>query len=277
MISGTTSLIAHIGYPTAAFKAPMIYNPWFEREGIDAVVVPMGVQAQDFPQVLAALFKLTNIHGALITMPHKVSVVGLLDETTPTVKIAGSCNAVLRRPDGSLLGDMFDGTGFVRGVQRKGLKLHGARSLVVGCGGVGSAIAASLAAAGIGAITLFDAQAAAAHALGGRLQQHYPQLVVHTGSNDPAGQDLVINATPLGMNEGDPLPLDMARLAPGTFVGEVVMKTEMTAFLKAAQARGCAVQVGSDMLFEQIPAYLEFFGFPSTTPDVLRSVARLSY
>ena len=101
--------------------------------------------------------------------------------------------------------------------------------------------------------------------------------MVHTGSNDPAGQDLVINATPLGMNEGDPLPLDMARLAPGTFVGEVVMKTEMTAFLKAAQARGCAVQVGSDMLFEQIPAYLEFFGFPSTTPDVLRSVARLSY
>ena len=277
MIRGSTALIAHIGYPTAAFKAPMIYNPWFEREGIDAVVVPMGVQAQDFPQVLAALFKLTNIHGALITMPHKVSVVGLLDETTPTVKIAGSCNAVLRRPDGCLLGDMFDGTGFVRGVQRKGLKLHGARALVVGCGGVGSAIAASLAAAGIGTITLFDAQAATAHALGGRLQQHYPQLMVHIGSNDPAGQDLVINATPLGMNEGAPLPLDMARLAPGTFVGEVVMKTEMTAFLKAAQARGCAVQVGTDMLFEQIPAYLEFFGFPSTTPEVLRSVARLSY
>ena len=277
MICGTTALIAHIGYPTAAFKAPMIYNPYFEREGIDAVVVPMSVQAADFPQVLAALFKLTNVRGALITMPHKVSVVELLDEVTATVKIAGSCNAILRRPDGSLLGEMFDGAGFVRGVLRKGLKLQGARVLVVGCGGVGSAIAASLASAGIGAITLFDALPSSAEGLGARLKQHYPKLDVKTGSNDPAGVDLAVNATPLGMNEGDALPMDMSRLAPTTFVGEVVMKAEMTAFLKAAKARGCAVQVGSDMLFEQIPAYLEFFGFPTTTPEVLRSVARLSY
>ncbi len=98
-----------------------------------------------------------------------------------------------------------------------------------------------------------------------------------TGSNDPAGYDLVVNATPLGMNDGDALPVDVARMAPSTFAGEVVMKKEMTAFLRAAQARGCKVQVGSDMLFEQIPAYLEFFGFGAATPDALRSVARLSY
>jgi shikimate dehydrogenase len=277
MIRGTTTLIAHIGYPTEAFKAPMIYNPWFEQAGIDAVVVPMGVRPEDYPQVLKSLFMLTNIRGALITMPHKVSTVALLDEVTPTVKIAGACNAILRRPDGRLLGDLFDGTGFVRGVQRKGRKLVGARALVVGSGGVGSAIAASLAGAGIAAIGLYDARPATAEALGARLRAHYPSLQVHTGSNDPAGYDLVVNATPMGMNEGDPLPMDVSRLAPSTFVGEVVMKKEMTAFLSAAQARGCAVQVGSDMLFEQIPAYLEFFGFGTTTPEVLRSVARLSY
>jgi shikimate dehydrogenase len=88
---------------------------------------------------------------------------------------------------------------------------------------------------------------------------------------------LVANATPMGMNEGDALPMDVARIAPSTFVGEVVMRTEMTAFLSAAQARGCPVQIGTDMLYEQIPAYLEYFGLPSTTPDVLRAVARLSY
>ncbi|WP_332776599.1 shikimate dehydrogenase family protein [Polaromonas sp.] len=277
MINGNTELIAHIGYPTHAFKAPMIYNPWFEQAGINAVVVPMGCKAQDYPVFLRSVFKLANIRGALITMPHKVSTVELLDEVTPTVKIAGSCNAILRRPDGSLLGDMFDGAGFVRGVQRKGLQLGGARVLVVGCGGVGSAIAASLAAAGIGAIGLYDANPASAQALGDRLGRHYSALQVSTGSKDPAGYDLVVNATPMGMNEGDPLPMDVSRIAPSTFVGEVVMKKEMTAFLSAAQARGCAVQVGSDMLFEQIPAYLEFFGFGTTTPEVLRSVARLSY
>ena len=97
------------------------------------------------------------------------------------------------------------------------------------------------------------------------------------GSNDPAGCDLVVNCTPMGMNEGDPLPVDVSRIAPEAFVGEVVMKREMTAFLKAAQARGCRFQVGTDMLFEQIPAYLEFFGIATTTPDILRSLARIQY
>ncbi|WP_114972463.1 shikimate dehydrogenase family protein [Rhodoferax ferrireducens] len=277
MINGNTELIAHIGFPTHAFKAPMIYNPWFEQAGVNAIVVPMGCQVQDYPDFLRAIFKLANIRGALITMPHKVATVGLLDEVLPTAAIAGACNAVRRLPDGRLQGDMFDGEGFVRGVLRKGLVLKGARALVVGSGGVGRAIAASLAAAGVGAISVFDVHAASATGLGERLRQHYPALQVSTGNNDPAGFDLVVNATPMGMNAGDAMPMDVSRIAASTFVGEVVMKTEMTAFLAAAQARGCRIQVGSDMLFEQIPVYLEFFGFPSTTPDALRAVAQISY
>ena len=277
LINGHTEVIAHIGFPTHAFKAPMIYNPYFEQQGINALVVPMGCQAEDYPVFLRAIFKLSNIRGALITMPHKVSTLTLVDEVLPAAAIAGACNAVRLGPQGQLQGDMFDGEGFVRGVLRKGFKLQGARVLVVGAGGVGSAIAASLAAAGVAAISLFDMNPAAAEALAGRLRAHYPALQVHTGSNDPAGHDLVVNATPMGMNDGDPLPMDVSRIAPGTFVGEVVMRTEMTAFLNAAQQRGCPVQVGSDMLFEQIPAYLEYFNLPSTTPDVLRTVARLQY
>ena len=173
--------------------------------------------------------------------------------------------------------DLFDGEGFVRGVRRRGCRLEGARSLVVGCGGVGSAIAASLAAARVAALTLFDSRPESARALAQRLAAHYPRLEVKTGSNDPAGHDLVVNATPLGMNAGDPMPMDVERIAPGTFVGEVVLKEEMTPFLKAVQARGCRYQVGVDMLFEQIPAYLEFFGFPRTTAQALRAVARIAY
>jgi len=277
MISGKTTLIAHLGYPTESFKAPMIYNPWFDQQGIDAVVMPMGVKAEDYPGVLASLFKLTNIRGALVTMPHKITTLSLVDEATPTARIAGACNAILKRPDGTLLGDQFDGAGFVRGVQRKGRALQGARVLVSGSGGVGSAIAASLAAAGVAAMALFDSSAASSEALAGRLRAHYPQLVVTTGSNDPAGFDLVVNATPLGMKEDDPLPFDVARIAPTTFVGEVVMKSEYTPLLRAVRDKGCAVQVGTDMLFEMIPAYLEFFGFGSATPEDLRAVATLAY
>jgi len=277
LINGHTQLIAHLGWPTHSFKAPMIYNPYFESIGVNAIVVPMGCKAENFAAVLRSVFALENIRGALVTMPHKVSVVDLCDEVTPVVKVAGSCNAVKRLPDGRLLGDMFDGEGFVRGLRRKGLQLRGARALVVGSGGVGSAIAASLAGAGIAALAVYDVQAEVAEALAGRLRTHYPAVAVATGSKDPAGFDLVVNATPLGMNADDPLPVDMDRLDARSFVGEVVMKTEMTAFLAAAKARGCRVQVGTDMLFEMIPPYLEFFGFPTTTAETLRAVARLEY
>ena len=277
MITGRTTVIAHLGWPTESFKAPMIYNPWFEAQGIDAVVVPLGVEAENYPELFRPLFRIRNLHGALVTMPHKVTTTTLVDELTTTAQIAGACNAVLRRPDGSLLGDMFDGAGFVRGVERKGRPIAGARALVVGCGGVGSAIAASLAAAGLAGIGLFDPMAASAAALGERLRQHYPALHVAMGSNDPHGYDIVVNATPLGMKAGDPLPVDPARIAAGTFVGEVVMKEEFTPLLRAAMDKGCTVQVGTDMLFEMIPAYLEFFGFGTSTPEELRQVAKLRY
>jgi shikimate dehydrogenase len=276
VIDGRTELIAHLGYPTHAFKAPLIYNPYFASVGINAVVVPMACRPESFASTLRNLFALENVRGALITMPHKVDVVALLDEASPAVRVAGACNAVKRLPDGRLAGDQFDGEGFVRGVLRKGVRLVGARALVVGCGGVGSAIAASLAGSGVAALALYDVNAGAAQSLAHRLAEHFPNVVVATGSNDPAGMDLVVNATPLGMNPDDPLPLEVSRLEASSFVGEVVMRTEMTPFLQAAQARGCRVQVATDMLFEMIPPYLEFFGWPTAMPDALRAVARLA-
>ncbi|HET8585581.1 MAG TPA: shikimate dehydrogenase [Casimicrobiaceae bacterium] len=275
MITGKTELVAHIGYPTDAFKAPLIYNPWFESRGIDAIVVPMGCQPGDYPAFLRALFRLTNIRGALVTMPHKVNTVALLDVRNEAVDVAGSCNAVRRDPDGRLRGDMFDGAGFTRGVLRKGVALRGASCLVVGAGGVGSAIAASLGAEVVASIAVCDVDRDAAHRLVERLRRVYPKVRAEVRDNDPAGYDIVVNATPLGMRDDDPLPFDVERLSARTFVGEVVMKEAMTPLLRAAAARGCRYQVGTDMLFEMIPAYLEFFGFGTATADELRAVARL--
>jgi shikimate dehydrogenase len=277
MMNGDTRIIAHVGYPTTTFKSSMIYNPWFDARGINAAVVPLGVKSEDFGRAFPEICRFTNFHGALITMPHKVSVIDFVDEVSTAVKVAGSCNAVRRNSDGRLIGDMFDGEGFVRGVARHGGSLRGKRLLVVGAGGVGSAIAASAAAAGASEIALYDVNASSMEALANRLRQSYPSLKVAVGSNDPSGFDVVVNATPLGTYPGDPMPLDVARLSPSTYVGEVVMKQETTAFLAAAQARGCATQIGIDMLFEQIPAYLEFFGFPTTTASELRAVAQVDY
>ncbi len=172
---------------------------------------------------------------------------------------------------------MFDGVGFTRGLLRKGVRLAGASCLVVGSGGVGSAIAAALAAEKVGSMTLSDTDHTAAESLAGRVREHHPGVDVRVRSSDPGGYDVVVNATPLGMGPDDPLPFDIARLEAHTFVGEVVMKQEITPLLAAARARGCRYQVGTDMLFEMIPAYLEFFGFGTATPEALRAVARISY
>ena len=277
MITGRTEIIAHLGYPTESFTAPMIYNPWFEHRGIDAVVVPMGALAEDYAAFLRPLFRLGNIRGALVTMPHKVTTVGLIDAVSIAVEVAGSCNAVLRRPDGSLYGDMFDGVGFARAARRIGFDFAGADCLVVGAGGVGSAIAAAIAAGNAESIALHDIRDGVAEALAARLRRHYPGVRVTVGGNDPAGYGMVVNATPLGMAAGDKLPLAPARLDPGALVGDVVLGAGVTPLLREAARRGCRTLAGTDMLFEQIPAYLDFFGYGEATVDELRQVAQIRY
>jgi shikimate dehydrogenase len=275
MIDGDTKLIANIGYPTASFRAPSIYNPWFKRRGINAAVVPLGVRSENFREAFPQICRFTNFHGALITMPHKVAVVDRLDQASAAVRVAGACNAVRRSGDGRLIGDMFDGEGFVRAVAAAGRNIVGQRVLIVGAGGVASAIAAACAKAGAGEIALTDTRAEAAERLADRLRLNYPDLTLSLGSNDPAGFDIAINATPLGTYPGDPLPMDASRLSPSALVGEVVLKPATTPFLAAAKARGVARVTGLDMLFEQIPAYLEFFGFPTATAAELRETAEI--
>src|SRR4051812_21715947 len=105
MISGKTTLIAHLGYPTFAFKAPLIYNPWFEKNDIDAVVVPMGVKAEEYSEFFRYLLKLTNIRGALVTMPHKVTTMDLVDELSPTAVVAGAAQRPVPLAGGRPAGD----------------------------------------------------------------------------------------------------------------------------------------------------------------------------
>lgn len=273
-IDGHTELIVHLGFPTQGFRSPRIYNPYFAAQGIRAVVVPMACRAHDLAQVLPALFRLDNVRGALITMPLKVAVVSLLDEVSMAVQVAGACNAVRRTVDGRLVGELFDGEGFVQGALRKGVVLKGARALVVGCGGVGRAIAAALAGEGLAELRLFDAQPTQSAELCQRLRAVYADLdVVQVASPDPCDLDLVVNATPLGMYAQDPLPFQVERLSPHTLVGDVVLEPAVTPLIRAASAAGCRTQVGEDMLYEQIPAYLRFFGLPVTTPECLRQLA----
>lgn len=267
-IRGTTLLYPILGAPVAQVKAPMLYNALFSVTGLDVACVPMDIPAADYPEVFKALFRVRNVPGAMVTIPHKTTTVALLDSYTDTVRVAGACNAVVRRHDGTLHGDLFDGIGFVRAAEKRGFAVADSRCLVVGAGGAGAAIAEALAAAGAGTIRLVDTRAAHARELAAQLRANFPTVDIHSGANQLAGFGLIINATPLGMESSDPLPIDPSQITPEMMVAEIVMKREITPMLEAAQVRGCRILLGREMLQEQMHLYLDFFGLVPTTARV---------
>ena len=275
-ISGAARVLPIFGWPVEQVKAPTLFNAYFRKHGIDAVVVPMEVRPEHCADLLRKMLRATNCDAALVTIPHKSTVADAMDELGERARIAGSCNAVVRRPDGSLYGDLLDGEGFVRGLDRTagagGFNDAKSSALVVGAGGVGKANAAALAARGIAHIGLYDQSEAMARGLKERLARHYPQVEVSLVAPDPSGYDLVVNCTPLGMAPADPLPIDAAKLNSSTIVADCVMKVEITPLLKAAQARGCKIQRGREMLLEQAPLYLELFGWPGTSAADFRAL-----
>lgn len=139
--------------------------------------------------------------------------------------------------------------------------------MIVGTGGVGSAIAASLAARKVGEISFVNRHTTSAEELSKRLRAHYPDVDTRLGSKDPRGFDLIVNATSLGVHAGDPLPLDLDGVESTTLVADAVNKPGLTPLLVAAQQKGCAIQAGRDMLLEMVPAYLAFFGFAGASVE----------
>jgi shikimate dehydrogenase len=262
-IRGTTLVYPVLGSPITQVKAPMLYNALFASTGVDAVVVPIEVAAADYPTLLKGLFRGRNVPGAFVTIPHKPATVELLDDCSDAVRIAGACNAIVRRPDGTLYGELFDGIGFVRAAERTGFAVARSHCLVVGAGGAGAAIAAALAAGGAARVRLHDTRTDHARALAARLQRHFAGVTVEAGEPRLDGFDLVVNATPLGMEPTDALPFDLGQITPNMLIGEIVMKREVTPLVEAARARGCRVVLGHEMLREQMPLYLEFFGLPA--------------
>ena len=262
-ITGSTRVYFILGDPIAQVRAPEIYNHLFERHGIDAVLVPVQVKAAEMPAFVRSALAAPNIGGLWVTIPHKAGVYELLDHCDALGHAAAAVNVVRRRADGTLDGALFDGTGFVKSLEHFGIGVAGRRVLVSGAGGAGMAITASLASRGVAQIALFDANAARANEVAQRLRRSFAVEVLTPATGDPAGFDLVVNATPLGLKAGDALPFDVQRIDAGAAVVDILMTRQPTALLKACAARGIAAHAGYEMLVQQIPEYLSFLGFDS--------------
>ncbi|MFC7736462.1 shikimate dehydrogenase family protein [Roseomonas sp. GCM10028921] len=246
-ITGRTRLMAILGDPVAPLRSPALFNQAFARLGMDAAFLAFEIPAGELPAAWAGLTRLRNLDGLVVTMPHKEAVVPLLDALGPTARLTGTVNAVRRRPEGGWEGEMFDGEGFRDGLERAGHTVRGAAILQVGCGAAGRAIAHALARAGAARLLLHDAAPGRAASLAELLSGTYPGLSVAEGRPETMGQDIVVNATPLGLREGDPLPFEVSRLCPQQVVADVIPNPEETPLIAAARAAGCAVVTGRSM------------------------------
>jgi shikimate dehydrogenase len=278
-ISGTTKLIAVIGWPVEQVKAPAIYNAYFAQHGIDAVCVPTRVAPNDYAAFVANIMNATNVVGICVSIPHKPASVLLGDVATTVARIAGAANAIYRDRQGRIVADLIDGEGFVRALDRTcspdTFDYAKCSAMIVGCGGVGCAIAASLAERGIAALGLKDIDRDAVARLAARLIEHYPKLQLKLHDLDEADYDLLVNGTTLGMSVTDPLPFRVEHAKSHAIVADCGMKIEMTELLKSAQARGLRIQKGKEMLFEQAPLYMDRFGWLNTTSDEFRALGVL--
>jgi len=256
-LSGATRLFPIIGDPIIYAKSPQLLTRSFETRGQNAICVPMQVAEADLEGVMHGLSLIPNIGGLLITMPHKTNAFKYCATSTDRVKLLGVVAETRRNPDGSWHGDNLDGLSFVKAQIDQGAQPKGARVLLVGAGGAGSAIAIALLEAGVRELIIHDAnEARVTHLV--KLLSGLGLGRVMAGSSDPTGCDMVCNATPMGMADGDPLPVAGHLLKSSMFVGDVIAGHGETPFLEAARLAGCKTANGDQMVAAVQDMMLDF-------------------
>lgn len=262
MITGATRFFGLIADPVAQARSPAMVTATLERWSRlgEWVLVPMRTPAGALAAVIAGLRRIESFAGAIVSMPHKTALVPLVDELTPAAEAANAVNVIRRTSDGRLVATLLDGEGFVAGLRAEGRDVDGKHCLLVGAGGAASAIALALAAHGAASLTIVNRTRAKAATLADRVRAARPNVRVAIGDAAERRYDIAVNATSLGMRDGDALPLTDDQIDRATLVAECVVAPEITPLLATARARGRAIHGGVPMLHAQIELMLRFMG-----------------
>lgn len=259
-LSARTRLFGIVADPVDHVTAPELFERLFAEWQYDGVMLPLQVSPDNLDSFVRGLRGLQNLSGLVVTIPHKTKVGSLLDQVSLRAQLIGAVNVIARDADGTLRGDMLDGVGFVEGLGKGGHAVAGRRVFVAGAGGAASAICFALAEAGAAGLTVSNRTREKAEDLVRRIQAAYPACPTRVGDNDPAGHDIVINATSSGLKPGDPPPFDFAPLGTGMLAAEVIMNPRETPFLKQARAQGCMIHYGEMMVSTQLEQLARYMG-----------------
>lgn len=248
-IDGETRIFPIIGHPIGQVKSPASLSGIMAERGYNGLVVPVHVLPGDLAAWLAQAHTMRNCDGIVVTVPHKTPCLAACSRVSPRARAAGAVNIMIRDGDG-WIGDATDGHGYMDGIAAEGFDVAGKPALLVGAGGAGAAIAYEILARGASSLAIHDIDAARRDALLARLGEAFPGRA-RIGGTDPRGFALVANATPLGMNEDDPLPVEAGLLTPDQFVADVVTRPAIPRLIALARAAGCGTMPGSGMFDAQ--------------------------
>ena len=254
MISGRTSIYGIFGHPVEHTFSPGMHNAAFAKVNRDACYIPFAVSPRDLNRAVRAIVPL-GIRGLNITIPHKETIIPFLDDLTDDARMIGAVNTI-EVSRGKLIGHNTDGRGFLRSLREEtGFRPKGKTMLIVGSGGAARAVGFNLALSGARAILLCDLDSVKAARLGRDIQNKTATRVqvVKPEDLEKSAQvaDCIINATPLGLKPGDPLPLPRHVIRKDQLICDLVYNPLRTPLLKAARAAGADTLSGIGMLLYQ--------------------------
>ncbi len=270
-LSAATRVFAVLGDPVAHSRSPEIQNAAFRAAGVDGVYVALRVDGSHVHGLLRGLALAGG--GGNVTLPHKAAALRAADRSLPAARHTGVANTFWME-DGQVVADNTDVEGFRRATE---ISLDGgARDrdvLVLGAGGAARAVVVALLASGAARVSILNRTPRRARELADALRDPRIRVLADDGELVGAHRDLVVNATRLGLEPGDPLPVDLGRFADVGAVLDVVYGpgAEGTRFVREARSRGIPADDGREMLLQQGAAAFERWWQRDAPLDAMRA------
>ena len=245
-ITGRTKITGIFGCPVDHSLSPVMHNAAFEAMGLDYCYIPLLVLPDNLAPAVQAIRAL-NIAGVNVTVPHKEKVMPLLDSIDKEALFIGAVNTIVNS-EGRLAGHNTDGRGFMQSLDENGISVQDRNILVVGTGGASRAVSYYLCMKAK-KIFLYGRTKMKADRLADDLMKIQNNISTADNTFNAGDYDIIINATPLGLKEGDQLPIDTKQLRSEQVVCDLIYK--QTPLLREASKKGCITLNGFGMLLWQ--------------------------
>ncbi|MDI6783092.1 MAG: shikimate dehydrogenase [bacterium] len=274
-ISGTTKLVGLFGYPVKHSFSPIIHNAAFAFLGLDYVYIPFCVPPEKLKIAIDALIPL-GIQGINITIPHKETVIPLLDKISAEAELIGAVNTVNVDEQHRLIGYNTDGIGFISAILSDlNITCAGKQILILGAGGGARAVGIQSALSGAKMIYVMDIDTAKTNKLVADIKRSNPavQAEAITTPQLPAVLkeiDILVNATPIGMQPEDPLLIEPDWLRPALKVFDLIYNPLETKLVQVARQQGCLATNGLNMLIQQGAASFEIWTGIQPPVEIMR-------